>query len=417
MVYGRFVTGGVRLACVVVVLGALVAACTTDDSAGELLKVFDSADESAALEIDEFESGPCRFDYRAELSHVGDDGNVVWTQQVPWIPDRGRAPLVIVGDVALTLAYREETGSGVVAFDLDTGRPMWERTRLDANVLLASSAGVLVAGEPNIGLYDPATGAAGWNLSGPFVTFDVDQGATELLVGPQSLVPVVDFSGRMVGYDAATGDPVWEEPVSDAVSDVLLLDGTVALAEGRALQLVDQTTGDLLGRSVLPGPYPSMASAGSDVLAFSAEDRLMLIDGQTGNEIWTRTDFPGGDRVNGATASGEMIHVVFDGPGDDDVVAVAYDQSTGDVVWSLPLRLDYSTKPAMSNGLLLIGGPAATSGSGSTGITDQPGLLVALDPDTGTTVWTQDFRDPPIAVESSPAGTLVASSDPSIFCD
>ncbi len=114
---------------------------------------------------------------------------------------------------------------------------------------------------------------------------------------------------------------------------------------------------------------------------------------------------------------GDEVIVIFDSAGDTDVIVASYDRTTGNAVWEASLTLDTSTKPIIASGELLVGGPSRDLGGTSGTSTEVPGLLVALDPHTGATIWTQQFRDPPLAIVASSRGTVLANSDLSIGCD
>ena len=378
--------------------------------------IFDVDDQSATFPVDEFEPGPCQFDLRAELALVDSVGDVVWRREVPWVPDWASQPIAVT-DGAVVFSFFRRAGDGVAAVELTSGRPLWERTGVEAKVILPANDGVVVAGEPRVGRYDARSGAEEWTSQGPFAPLQVGSGLSDATDDALMSVALVDFDGKLVALDAADGRVMWDRQVGDTAWSVVLIDKAVGFVDGRTFQLVDAMSGESLGQSDLPGEYSNIVGAETDVVSFSVGPGLTLVEGRTGTALWTRLVGPGRDRVNGAVSHGDQVIVIFDSVGDADVVVASYDRATGDAVWETSLALDTSTKPIIANGELLVGGPSLDLSGTSGTSTEVPGLLVALDPDTGSTIWTQQFRDPPLAIMASSSGTIVANSDLSIGCD
>ncbi len=245
--FGRWLAGGALLL-------VAVPGCSSEKSAGESLVTFDVADQSATFAVDEFEPGRCQFDLRAELALVDSAGGVAWRREVPWVPDWASQPLAVTDDAAVFSFYRR-AGDGVAAVELATGRPLWERTGVDAKVILPANGGVVVAGEPRVGRYDARSGAEEWTSPGPFAPLHVGSEVSDATDDALTSVALVDFDGRLAGLDAADGRVMWDRQVGDAAWSVVLIDNAVGFVDGRTLQLVDPASGESLGQSDLPGEF------------------------------------------------------------------------------------------------------------------------------------------------------------------
>lgn len=201
----------------------------------------------------------------AERWSVGRDG----TPAFPAIADAGEAPVVVYtdGDDAETAA--------VVAVSLEDGSPVWEWS-LDAE----PSSGVTVDGGRAFVVDDDGTvyalqvadGSEAWRrrISGTVVAPPAASGGGVFVVAGNSETAA---SARIVGLDAATGEPLWPAVVPDvtaafgSVAAIAEGDIVVALQDGVVYGLSedDGSTSWSVRVSALVSPFSSPAVADGSV--------------------------------------------------------------------------------------------------------------------------------------------------------
>ena len=159
------------------------------------------------------------------------------TLDVRWISPEG---LTVAAPPALDVstAYVPFTGRGLVAFDIDSGRPRWVA---DAETTWAPAAGgglVFVAMTGGVRALDAETGRVAWQRTLP---------------GPAAAPPYWDTGwlvvslegGDLVAFRAADGEPLWQVSLGAVVqtAPVPALDALyLGLADGRVVSL-DLATG------------------------------------------------------------------------------------------------------------------------------------------------------------------------------
>lgn len=268
-----------------------------------------------------------------------------------------QAPAVADGRV-----YAAAVKGGVRAFDLQTGKSVWEYES-DARLSGGPGAGdgLVVVGtlDGEVIALDAATGAEKWQAK---VTNEV---IAAPVVG-QGLVFVRSNDGRVSAFDAASGERKWfsnhdlpsltvrgNAPVTLGPGVVFAGndDGTVSamgLSDGRPLW--NQVVGIPEGRTELErmadvdGP---VVLEGTTVYATSFKKQTVAIDGPSGRPLWAQDN--GG--VGGLGVASSSV-VVSDPAG----TVWALDKSSGTSVWSNPSLARRSlTAPTVQGDYAVVG--------------------------------------------------------------
>lgn len=102
-------------------------------------------------------------------------------------------------------------------------------------------------------------------------------------------VLVVAFNGRVFGLDARTGQRVWSHDIKPGHGEVELVvqPNRVFAAAGRTLVCLAYPTGELLGKTTLPGTYESRPTmmANGDLLYVATGGELTCVDA-AGRALW-----------------------------------------------------------------------------------------------------------------------------------
>jgi outer membrane protein assembly factor BamB len=218
-------------------------------------------------------------------------------------------------------------------------------------------------------------------FSGPFRLREVwrrpvDRGLAGLTVVGNRIFSLASLDGTDYAFalDAGTGKELWRFP----------LDASVAAQEW--------------------GAVSTPASDGRRVFVLSANCKLHALEAETGKSVWMvdfKTQFNPGPMSNGCWTSPllEGDRLVMQVNGEPDKMVVAFDKSTGAVLWGSPGTRVVRTSPAVTDiegvrQLLLYHGTP-----------DEKGGLYALRPADGSVLWKTLFPaalsysfDPPVAM-------------------
>ena len=317
--------------------------------------------------------------------------------------------------VADGVVYAASVKGGVRAFDLQSGRSLWQH---DSDLRLSGGPGagdgLVVAGslDGEVVALDAATGAQRWTAKVP----------NEVIARPavgQGLVVVRSNDGRVTAFDAASGERRWywgqelpsltvrgNAPVTLAPGYVFV--GTdegylvaLSLGDGRAVweQAVAmpegrtelERMGDIDGAPVIDGAV---------VIASSYKNRTMAFEGPSGRPLWAAESGGAGsvgvadDRVVVSDAAGTVWGI-------DKYVGTAY--------WQQPALARRNLSPAVVQGSYAVVGDldgylhwmrlsdgefAARTRAGRSAITGHPvvadGILVVQDVDGDLSAWRID---------------------------
>ncbi|MBI5510112.1 MAG: PQQ-binding-like beta-propeller repeat protein [Deltaproteobacteria bacterium] len=149
-----------------------------------------------------------------------------------------------------------------------------------------------------------------------------------------------------------------------------------------SLLAIDVGTGALLWRAELDGAVRAPARVlGTRLLVTTSNNKLVLLDGLTGNRLWSKgRAAPSGLTVDGnaaALAVGGRVYATY-----ADGYAEAYRLEDGSLVWSRPLSIsgakfiDADADPVLADGRLYV----AAYADG----------VFALNPEDGQTLWSRN---------------------------
>lgn len=260
----------------------------------------------------------------------------------------------IVADGILVASLTDPEGS-VTGVEVATGTPRWTTKGL-GNTRAGSLSHLgdqVVLGSDDGTLYqlDPRTGAEVKTWAAP---------------GPVGSLAIVDDTaylglddGRTVAIDLETGEQPWldvpllsEAPSSIAVGDELYY---IAARQppgdpSSELLAIDRGTGEVAWRFRAPSGRQVGPGALHDGTLFSGSeaDGLFALDAATGETRWHAEDAPGTAGM-ASYVDGLVLVASF------DQTLSAWDATTGDPVWSVPLESPASTSPIASGGSIFLG--------------------------------------------------------------
>ncbi|MEX2276012.1 MAG: PQQ-binding-like beta-propeller repeat protein [Actinomycetota bacterium] len=330
-----------------------------------------------------------------------------WHFDVERVEQRGASAPVIAGDVVIVVGPKS-----VYGIDLATGAPEWGVPRAEGSPV----SGAVVHGDRDLfvyteggGLEDPeatptpeATGSDDRERS-TVVAIDIETqeevwSTDAVLEGVAEAPPVAhgdtlivgDDTGVLAALDAATGKPVWNEPV-DVGGEVLrspaVANGKVVLSFQQADEVqptvaaYDLATGAVLWSVAppvtAPNPFTTVPTIADGAVFFGAFDRvvhaLSLADGA---QRWsTSAGFRSFGLLTSPAAADGAVYL-----GDDTGGLHRLDTNTGQVEWSYAL-----------NSGIRFSAPVVSGQAVVVGLID--GRLAAIDRDTGLLAWESDAGD------------------------
>ncbi|MET9828998.1 serine/threonine-protein kinase [Streptomyces sp. NPDC006385] len=236
-------------------------------------------------------------------------------------------------------------------------QPLWHRTVADDSTnpdvpLLVHNGLLLVSGDPLVA-YDVKTGKASWTR--PEIC---RPGAPLLFHDGKVFLADGDYDGVLVAYDATTGDESWRSRL------------------GKQLSVEDTLAIDDKNVYVTATDYSDSKSATDHRTAVAA------ISHTTGRKVWVqKRDWGTDDYDVQGTASGKYLVYT-----DSKRNLTVRDTATGGQLWTKKIGDDWSWRPTVASGLVLLPGDR----------------LTAVDVNTGDTVWTlspngrRGFKNPTV---------------------
>jgi outer membrane protein assembly factor BamB len=387
-------------ALVVVVL-LLVTGCRGAEPAAEVIP------EGGSYRIDPFKEGSCSFDTRSGLLQVDSAGSVVWQLDVPfsWSNE------LLVQDGIGVL----EVENGGVAFDIDSGRPLWQLDdKSNWRAVLASSVVALVnpSRQQVVGV-DWQSGSTLW-------TYESDKAMAYGGATNGSSV-FINTGGFIVALNAETGTAVWErETVGDASYPPQFKEGMLLhpAFEG-VLYRLDPDTGRILWEWNAPDEAIAVTD-GIDVsegviLVTTAgwsgpsgeleppldASQLVALDAESGTLLWSTALAEGEIGPEAVHTPGSLVYatngiVVIHRPLADRLEALSIE--SGETIWEYPTPSDEAFSASSAGRVLFIGFGSRQGKEAS---------VRAIGLGDGATLWTSaiDFA----------SNVTVMSTDDSVF--
>lgn len=353
--------------------------------------------------------------FQADAAHTGTGSGPAPPYQEAWhfdveqVKQRGASAPVIAGDVVIVVGPES-----VYGIDLATGAPEWGVPRAQGSPVAGA---VVDTGERELfvyteggGLPDPAaspspeaTGDDADQERSTVVAIDVAtqekvwstdkvlEGVAEASpVAQERTVIVGDDAGVLVALDAATGKPVWDEPV-DVGGKVLrppaVAGGRVVLSYQRGeeahptVAAYDLESGEQMWSVAPPvaaaNPLTTVPTIADDAVVFGAGDRAVYaLELADGTQRWSATvGFQPFGFITAPAAEGGDVFI-GDNAGGVHRLAMA----TGEVAWSFALNSGVS-----------FSAPVLTEDAVVVGLVD--GRLAAIDRDDGLQLWEADAGD------------------------
>lgn len=254
------------------------------------------------------------------------NGIQLWRRPLPGPPQR---PLLAPGG-SVVIAHGDPDGTGLRAFDPDTGRLRWQlggALQVPSSVGPAAAGGTVAVGGPGgvvlrpsdgrpvtlIELDDVPVGLLGWG-GGPDAGFLVQTNGEQVRAHARdgSLLwartgsrlgtaveegrsAVVDAPDHVVGVDVRAGE-VWRTRVAVGDGPLVVNDGHVfTLSRAGELVRLSLEDGRELGRTSLPEPTPAFAVDRGMLFPHRCGE-VRALDVRTGQELWSTPLEPPGHR-------------------------------------------------------------------------------------------------------------------------
>nr|WP_233061268.1 PQQ-binding-like beta-propeller repeat protein [Parvularcula mediterranea] len=219
---------------------------------------------------------------------------------------------------------------------------------------------------------------------------------------------VIDAIGSVVAIDIATGDETWRTTLTPDVRDEnvrawnifakidpkdLGFGGGVALANGRVfvtsgfgfVAALDAGTGELLWQIDTPSPTRNPPTVANGlVIAVTISNQVIAYDQQTGDEVWSYESFEESARFLASAApavEGESVVVPFSS---GEIVSLS--RTNGRVLWQAVIART-SRLNALSTFGDIAGSPVIDRGAVFT--VSQAGQMAGIDLRTGNVAWEQ----------------------------
>lgn len=233
-----------------------------------------------------------------------DTGVARWSVPVPSPAGRsGPAGVAVAGDLVLVAG----PGGQVLAHELATGREVWtgvlpravavrRATLVDGHVVLTASVERTASTELVVAGFDARSGRLRWERT-----------VRAAAVGTAGAV-AVDPAGRLVGLDAASGEPRWVQERPGPPPELLAVGPLVLVLDPGSSALLDVRSGEPvaeLGTSAVLAP---LELAGSEVVP---GDRVAVLVGPDG--VRWRAQVPGGGCCTGARLLGDEVWLRLSG--------------------------------------------------------------------------------------------------------
>ena len=279
----------------------------------------------------------------------GADPPVVWSAErnVVWrtpVPGRGHSsPCVSDGRIYLTTADGAAGTQSVLAFDADTGEPLWDRR-------------VSRGGLPTSGVHAESSHAS----------------ATPAHDGERVIVAFLHDGRVWASAHTPDGERAWGEvDVGPFVpqfgySPSPTLFGPLAIVAGDSegvawLAALDRATGTVRWRVDRGGTAGHSAPlcvnvGGRDLIVLAGQRRLAAYDPADGSLVWEEPGLArtvAGTAVHGVASDGTPVLVASGGYPEQETLAVTTDGDTARVLWRNDLKA-YVPSPLLADGLLYL---------------------------------------------------------------
>ena len=237
--------------------------------------------------------------------------------------------------------------------DALTGETVWNRTlETDpqwwgiASSPLALDEGVLVMTFSSGALHHlTLDGQEIWNLS---------TGKIDPYTSPAYFDGKVYFAGgdpALYCVDVSSGHILWKLPTEAPITSTpSVADGSVFFASGDRFVAADAATGDVIWEEPMTGTISSPAISHGRVYVGTGDSSLNCYDESSGNLLWRA-------ETNGPVASSPVVAggLVYFGTQTGEGIVYALDAMSGSTVWSYNVGEYVMSSPAVSDGLLFIG--------------------------------------------------------------
>ncbi|HEY3367961.1 MAG TPA: PQQ-binding-like beta-propeller repeat protein [Symbiobacteriaceae bacterium] len=232
--------------------------------------------------------------------------------------------------------------------------------------VIADGKSFLLGGDGKLYAVDLASGRVLWSPDDLY-------GDSTAPVFAGGRVFVVGSWGYVYAFDARTGLQLWKSTVTaSGATSLIEKGGRLFLTTGTTVLALDASTGTLLWKQTAAGKFGSLAVGNGMVYTAAPGPKVYAFAEATGALAWMADGGSSSSQYEGypVALSGETLLV---GPGWYDTQIRAY-TTAGVLRWTGP-----GSAPAISNGVVY---------------TYRSGALTALDPETGTTLWSVPASPP-----------------------
>jgi len=268
------------------------------------------------------------------------DGTEQWKRRCK----PGPGEVVSDGDLAFT-TVRGESGKidTLTAFDLDSGRVLWEETPVEGEMIghatIHDSQIVILAFESGLYCLDKHTGNVEW--TGP----DYDGGLYSV---DEEFVYIGNSSGTIYGLDRSTGTEVWSLDLGadQEFHPVVAGERIVCWSSSRGLVSVDKLSRKIRWRCSVSGGTHHPSIDDERIYLGGVNGKVVAVNRKDGEHVWT---FRADEQVEHPVTTGETIYV----PSNDSSV-YSINAASGTVNWVYDTESDWVASPAVASGRLFV---------------------------------------------------------------
>lgn len=249
--------------------------------------------------------------------------------------------------------YAVDRNTHEEVWKFNTGNPILCQAAVLEDTIFFSSNDVFYA-------VDTLTGAERWSYdtkADPMLTRRRDQWDyhDSSPVIDQGVVYFGSSTGKLLGFDAATGELVWEHNTDMNIlvrSTPLIKDGVIYCGDWLGgFQAVEIKSKQVLWQNKYRSSFQSSFAANDDVLIIGGRDtEVHALKLTTGEELWSFKD-PNGSWITGDPVIVEDIVYI---PTSDAKKVYALSITDGTLISSYPIYMNSFTKAIIDNGLLYV---------------------------------------------------------------
>jgi outer membrane protein assembly factor BamB len=265
------------------------------------------------------------------------------------------APPTAPGAIAGERLYIPIATGELLALERETGLLVWTVPIKTIRAPLVAGDLIVVATEDGVLALDSETGDERWAVAlSP---------ASAAPILARGLVVIPTNDGQAVAVNAATGSVIWRQPLGGVTSHpaAVVPNGPIAFSLEARVVALQHDTGEQLWTRALPATLAAPAAARDIVLVGSTSNDLFALSATSGRDTWKWR--VGGD-VIGAATDGDVVYFVS-----LDNILRAVNRGNGNQRWKEVIPTRPAEPPIAFGGIVVLAGvaPRVDAFDGKTG--------------------------------------------------